>query len=159
METQLIIGLLLTVLPVFELRGGLPIIVEYCLRNSYPIWPYFFIVILLNILVIFFVFLFFDFLHKELLRFSGYRRLIGKVLTRVQKKAEKIDSKTRGLEYFALMLLVAIPLPGTGAWTGTMIAWILGLNRLKSYVAISLGILIAGLLVLLFSWGFLFGLY
>jgi len=56
------------------------------------------------------------------------------------------------------MFFVAVPLPGTGAWTGTMVAWIIGLDRFKSFIAISAGIIIAGLFVLLFSLG-LFGFY
>ena len=66
METQILIGLLLTMLPVFELRGGLPIIVEYVVRNGLSIWPYFLIVLILNILVFFwfscFLILFMSFL-------------------------------------------------------------------------------------------------
>jgi uncharacterized membrane protein len=61
------------------------------------------------------------------------------------------------LGYIALMIFVAIPLPGTGAWTGTLIAWTLGLNRLKSFIAIAVGVLIAGLLVLLLSLGVFIG--
>ena len=57
------------------------------------------------------------------------------------------------------MLLVAVPLPGTGAWTGALIAWVLKLNRLKSFIAISAGIIIAGILVLSASLGFFSGVY
>ena len=56
--------------------------------------------------------------------------------------------------YFALMLFVAVPLPVTGAWSGSLIACVLGLNRWKSFLAISAGIIIAGLIVLFVSFGF-----
>ena len=58
-DTQILIGLLLTVLPVFELRGGLPVIVEWATRNNVSVWPWFILVLILNILVIFFIFAFF----------------------------------------------------------------------------------------------------
>ena len=51
------------------------------------------------------------------------------------------------------MFFVAIPLPGSGAWTGTLIAWIIGLDRLKSFVAITFGVIVAGLIILLVSLG------
>ena len=159
MDIQILIGFLLTVLPVFELRGGLPIIVEYCVRNGVSIWPYFLMVLILNILVIFLIFMFFDFFHGVLIKTKWYRVAIGRVLKRLQRKVEKVENKMGEWGYFALMFFVAIPFPGTGVWTGTMIAWVLGLNRLKSFVAIATGVVIAGLVVLLFSLGFFNGLY
>ena len=159
MDTQILIGFLLTVLPVFELRGGLPVIAEYCVRNGVSIWPYFLIVLILNILLIFFIFIFFDFLHELFMKTKWYRTAIGKILKRMQGKVEKVESKMGKWGYFALMFFVAIPFPGTGAWTGTIVAWILGLDRLKSIIAIGTGVVIAGLLVLIFSLGFFNGIY
>ena len=158
MDTQILIGLLLTVLPVFELRGGLPVIVEYAFRHNVSIWPYFFIVLILNILVILLIFMFFDFLHEIFMNMKWYRVLIGRALKRLQRKADKIHKRMDKWGYLALMFFVAVPLPGTGAWTGTMVAWIIGLDRFKSFIAISAGIIIAGLFVLLFSLG-LFNFY
>ena len=152
---QLFLGLLLTVLPVTELRVGLPVIVDYCLREGVSIWPWFILVIILNILVIFFIFFFLDFLHERMMSLNWYSRIIGRYIERMHKKAEKLDMKIQEVGFVALLLFVAIPLPGTGAWTGTVIAWILGLERLKSFIAISLGIIIAGFLVLLVSLGVL----
>ncbi len=159
MDTQILIGFLLTVLPVFELRGGLPVIAEYCVRNGVSIWPYFLTVLILNILVIFLIFMFFDFLHDMFMKRKWYRVVIGRVLKRMQKKVERVQNKMGEWGYFALIFFVAIPLPGTGAWTGTIVAWMLGLDRLKSLVAIGTGVIIAGLLVLIFSLGFFNGLY
>jgi len=159
METQILIGFLLTMLPIFELRGGLPIIVEYTVRNGLSIWPYFLIVLILNILIIFLIFIFFDFLHGFFMNMKWYRSLIGRLLNRLQKKVRHVESKMNRWGYFALMLLVAIPLPGTGAWTGTTIAWAMGLDKLKSFFAIAIGVIIAGFLVLFFSLGFFNGFY
>ena len=159
MDVQILIGFLLTMLPVFELRGGLPIIAEYCVRNGISIWPYFLIVLILNILVIFLIFVFFDFLHELFMKTKWYRVVIGRVLKRMQRKVERVKNRMGKWGYFALMFFVAIPFPGTGAWTGTVIAWILGLDRSKSFIAIATGVVIAGLLVLLFSLGLFNGLY
>jgi len=153
MDSQLLIGFLLTVLPVFELRGGLPVVVEYALKNGVSVWPYFFIVLILNVLVIFFIFIFFDFAHEVLMRVRWYRVVAERALKRLQRKADKLERKMAGWGYFALMFFVAIPLPGTGAWTGTIVAWILGLDRVKSFLAIASGVVVAGLLILLFSLG------
>ena len=55
----------------------------------------------------------------------------------------------------ALVLFVAVPLPGTGAWTGCLLSWLLDLDRKKSILAISIGVLIAGLFILFGTLGFL----
>ena len=153
MDVQVLMGLILTLLPGIELRGGLPVIVEYAVRNGVSVWPYFLIVLILNIFLIFMIFMFFDFLHEVFMHFKWYRSIVGRVLKRVQRKVEKIESKMDKWGYFALMFFVAIPLPITGAWTGTIAAWAMGLDRLKSFLAISAGVIIAGLLILLLSFG------
>jgi uncharacterized membrane protein len=72
----------------------------------------------------------------------------------MHKKAKKVENRFEKFEYLSLVLFVAIPLPGTGAWTGALVSWILGLNRWKSFIAIAFGVTIAGFLVLLLSLGF-----
>jgi len=158
MDIQILIGLLLTISPVFELRGGLPIVVEYAV-NGVSVWPYFLLVLALNIGVIFLIFLFFDFVHGVLMRLRWYRKVVGGVLRRLQKKIDRVESKMDRWGYFALMFFVAVPFPGTGAWTGAMVAWVMGLDRVKSFFAIAAGVVIAGLLVLLFSLGIFNGVY
>jgi uncharacterized membrane protein len=63
----------------------------------------------------------------------------------------------KNLGFLALALFVAIPLPMTGAWTGALIAWLLGLKRWKSFIAIAFGVIIAGILVTLISVGLING--
>ncbi|MBU2576804.1 MAG: small multi-drug export protein [Nanoarchaeota archaeon] len=155
MDLQIFIGLILTVLPFIELRGGLPVIVDYAIRNGQSIWPYFFIVVILNILVILLIFMFFDLLHEVFMRMRWYQKFVGKVLARLQKRVDRVKERMDRWGYFALILFVGIPLPITGAWSGSLIAWALGLNRWKSFLAISAGVVIAGLLVLFASFGLL----
>ena len=159
MDIQILIGFLLTILPISELRGGLPVIVEYCVRNGVSIWPYFLAVLILNISVIFIIFMFFDFAHKAFMKYRWYRNVIGRILNKMRNKTKKIKNRMNAWGYFGLMFFVAIPLVGTGAWTGTTIAWMLELDRLKSFAAIASGVVIAGLIILLFSLGLFNGLY
>lgn len=153
MDLQVLIGLLLTMIPPIELRGGLPVLVEYAIRNGVSVWPYFLIVLVLNILLILLIFMFFDFLHETFMRVKWYRVVIGGVLKRLQSRVDKIQHKMDKWGYIGLMLFVAVPLPVTGAWTGTIAAWTLGLNRLKSFFAIAAGVIIAGLIILFLSLG------
>ena len=155
---ELILGLLLTILPITELRAGLPVVLDYALKNGLSIWPFFLLVLFLNILVIFLVFIFFDYFHKILLKWNFYKKTFEKYLVRVQKKGHKLEKQMTDWGFLALAIFVAIPLPGTGAWTGTVLAWLLDLDRKKSFVAISLGVIIAGILILLTSLG-LFSLF
>jgi uncharacterized membrane protein len=158
MDTQILIGLLLTLLPVVELRVGLPIIVEYAVRNGVSIWPYFLLVLVLNILIILLIFMFFDFLHEIFMHMKWYRTVIGRFLKKTQRRVDSIGRNMDKWGYLALMFFVMLPLPGTGAWTGAIISWALGLDRFKSFIAISAGVIISGLIVLLLSLGF-FSLY
>ncbi|MBT7102221.1 small multi-drug export protein [archaeon] len=159
MDIQILIGLLFTISPIFELRAGLPIVIEYVMRNGLSVWPYFLLVLVVNILMIFVIFLFFDFLHDLLMRIKWYRVVVGRILNRIQKRVVKLEDDMDRWGYFALMFFVAIPLPGTGVWMGTMAAWVMGLDRWKSFAAIAAGTVIAGLLVLFISFGIFNGLY
>jgi len=150
---ELLIGLLFTILPITELRIGLPIVLNYAIKNSLSVWPFFFLVLLLNILVIFFVFFFLDFIHVELLKGKFYSKNFEKFLVRIQKKGHKLENKMKDIGFFALVFFVAVPLPGTGAWSGCLLAWLLDLDRKKSILAISVGVIIAGILILLASLG------
>jgi uncharacterized membrane protein len=153
MVSELLIGLILTVLPVTELRLGLPVVIHYCLKNNISIWPFFFVVLFLNILVIFLIYFFLENFHNLLMPFKPYKKTIGWFVERNKRKAKKLDEKIRSIGFVALALFVGIPLPGTGAWTGTIIAWILGLNKRNSIFAISAGVILAGILVSLASLG------
>ena len=158
MGLELFIGLLLTLLPISELRGGLPIVIHWALKNNYSVFPYFFLVVGLNVIMIFLIILFLDYLHEEFMKIKIYRKVIEKYLEKVRKKADKIEKKIDNVGFIALCLFVAIPFPGTGAWTGSFVSWVLGLNRKKSIIAIGAGVLIAGVLILISSLG-LFSLF
>jgi|TARA_Y100000310_G_scaffold341901_1_gene442785 uncharacterized membrane protein len=155
MDLKLLYALILTIIPITELRVGLPLAVNYAIEHNINIILIFFVIIFLNILMIFFVFYFLDNIHSYLLRFHFYRKVFEKILIRLRKKTDKFEKKYNSIGFLALVLLVAIPLPGTGIYTGTLISWILGLERKRSIASISIGVVIAGILVLLGTLGFI----
>lgn len=150
---QLILAIILSILPISELRGGMPVAISYALKNSIQIFPIFLLIVFSNILAVFVVFFFLDFLNDKLLKIRVYKKFFDFYLERIRKKANKLNKKISTAGYIALALFVAIPLPATGAWTGAFIAWFLGLERKKSILAIALGVLIAGLIVLFATLG------
>ena len=150
---QLLLAIILSVLPISELRGGLPVAVNYAIKNDLSVWPIFLLIILVNILVIFFIFFFLDFLHLSFMKIRCYRKTFDFFLERTRKKVRKVEKDMKNYGYLALAIFVAIPLPATGAWTGCLIAWILGLDRKKSILAISAGVLAAGIIILIVSLG------
>ncbi len=150
---QLIWAIILSFLPVSELRGGLPLAINYAIKNNLSIYPIFFLIVIVNILVIFFLLFFLDLFHDKFLKINLYKRLFGFYLKKTRKRVDKFESRYSTYGYLALTLLVAIPFPTTGVWTGTIVAWLLGLDRKKSIISIILGAFIAGIIVLLASLG------
>nr|MBA4405469.1 ligand-binding protein SH3 [Nanoarchaeum sp.] len=142
-----IYGLILSILPISELRGGIPV----AMSSGIDPWIVFFSCVAVNIFVIPIAYFFLDFLHHKFLKFERYRVLFGKVVIRTKRKIEsKIGTKW---QYPALFAFVAVPLPGTGAYTGVIAAWLFGMNRIKSFIAIALGVLVAGVIVTLATLG------
>jgi len=153
MDFQLIVGLLLTIIPIAGLRIGLPLVVDYCLREDIPIFPFFLLVVLLNVLMIFVIYFFLEKIHHGLLKWEFYAKVFNKFIEKLRNKTEKLEKRFNEIGYLALVLFVAIPLPGTGTWAGTLLAWLVGLDKKKSISAIALGVVIAGLIILLSSFG------
>jgi len=150
---QLIWSMILTILPVSELRGGLPLAINYAIKNNISLVPIFFLILSLNILIVFIIFFFLDFFHQKFLKIKAYNRLFNFYLEKTRKRVDKFERKYSAYGFIALTLFVAIPFPTTGAWTGTILSWILGLDRKKSLIAICFGVFIASLIVLLASLG------
>lgn len=130
----------LALLPISELRGAIP----YSLANGVSLPLTFVFCVGLNALVGPLVYLFLSTVHRLFAHMIGYRRLFDRIVLRARHKVEK---KVQKYGYFGLVLFVAIPLPITGAYTGTLGAWILGMDRRKTFLAVCLGVLIAGVVV------------
>jgi len=155
MMNKLILAILLTFAPAFELRAGIPMAIVYAQENTLPLLPIIMLIILINILLIFLIYSFLDYFHHKLIEIKWYRKSFEFYFKRIQKKIDKVEAKTGLWTFVALALFVAIPLPGTGAYTGAFIAWFLGIEKKKSIISIAIGIIIAGILVSLATLGVL----
>jgi uncharacterized membrane protein len=153
MDLRILYAIILSFLPISELRGGLPLAILYAIDNKIPIILIFLAIVLVNILGFLFAFYFLDNIHNLFMKIKIYKRFFEKYALKLQKKADKFEKSYKNLGFLALMIFVAVPLPGTGGWTGALISWFLGLNRKKSIIYISLGVLIAGIIILLGTLG------
>lgn len=133
--------------PLIELRGAIP--VSQALKL--PVISSYVVSIIGNMIPVPFIFLF----ARKFLEWGQDKRLVGGIcrffLLRGTSAGEKMQAKAgRGL-YFALFLFVGIPLPGTGAWTGTLAASLLDLDGKKTSLAVMGGVLLAGVIMLVLT--------
>ena len=142
--SPLLVTGLVSMVPVFELRGGIPVGIAV-LKQS-PILVYI-IAVIFNLIPVIPVLLFLNPIKRLLENVPVFRGFFN-FLTAKAEKNKRIVEK---YEEFGLMLFVAIPLPVTGAWTGSLIAVVMGLKVMKSFLFISLGVIIAGIIVTLLT--------
>ncbi len=149
MLKKYIIVFLISMVPLIELRGAIP----YSQAFGLPLIPSYVVAVIGNMLPVPFIYLF----ARKLLEWGQDKPVIGPFFSFCLKKGEKGGQKLtekagRGL-FIALMLFVAIPAPGTGAWTGTLAASILDMKFKQSITAVMLGVLIAGVIMGMVSLG------
>ncbi|NLC87993.1 MAG: small multi-drug export protein [Clostridiaceae bacterium] len=142
-----------SMVPLIELRGSVPIGLSNLFGSPIDVLPLYIICILGNMLPVPFIFFF----ARKILVWGSNKKFIGKFfrfcLEKGEKGGKKLQEKAgRGL-YFALFLFVGIPLPGTGAWTGTLAASLLDMDFKKSSIAIMAGVVLAGIIMGLASMG------
>lgn len=141
---QYIIPFLVSMVPLIELRGAIPI----AQGMGLPIVPSYIVCIIGNMIPVPFIYLF----ARRVLVWGADKPVIGKFFTFCLEKGEKGGKKLtakagRGL-FVALLLFVGIPLPGTGAWTGTLAASILDMDFKSTVIAVMLGVLLAGVIMM-----------
>ena len=145
-----LITFFVSMIPIVELRGAIPI-AESLGLNIFLYYP---IAIIGNMLPVPFIYLF----ARKVLEWGKDKKLIGKFFTWCLEKGEKGGEKLKksagnnGI-FFALLLFVGIPLPGTGAWTGTLAASLLNMDFKKSILAVIAGVILAGIIMGLASIG------
>lgn len=143
---------LLSLLPISELRGAIPFAIT---QGVSPMTAYI-VAVVGNLLVIPIVYFFLNYIHEHFMKINIYQKTFDKHIEKNRKKLEKhLGTK---FEFFALLLFVAIPLPITGAYTGTLLAWFFGLKKKKVYLALGLGVIIAGIIVTLLTLGAISGI-
>ncbi len=135
----------LSLLPISELRGAIP----FALGNGMPLVFTYIFAVLLNALVGPLVFIFLSTLHKWLVRFHWYKSFFDSF---VEKNRHKVENKIVKYGYAGITLFVAIPLPITGAYTGTLVAWIMGLDAKKTFLSVLIGVVISGIIVTIISY-------
>ena len=140
-----IIAFLISLLPILELRGGL--IAANLL--GVKLIPAFVICFIGNMLPIPFILLFIEKIFDWLRDKKG----LGRVVRYCEEKADKHKDKIEKYGLWGLFILVAIPLPGTGGWTGALVAALMRLKIKKSLPVIALGVLTAGVIVSLIMYG------
>lgn len=138
---------IVSLFPVLELRGGL---IAARILNMDAIKAFLFCFVG-NMLPIPFILLFI----RKIFDWMRHWKHMGKVIVRMEKKAEKHRGTIEKYGVWGLLLLVAIPLPGTGGWTGALVAAIMDLRMRRALPVIALGVFIAGLIV----GGISFGLF
>jgi len=144
-----LIVFLISMLPLIELRGAIP----YAVGFELPMVPSYIIAVVGNMLPVPFIYLF----ARKILEWGKDKRFIGGFFSWCLEKGErggaKLQSKAGSGLYVALLLFVGIPLPGTGAWTGTLAASFLNMGFKKSVLAVLAGVLLAGVIMLCVSLG------
>ncbi len=136
---------IISLFPVLELRGGL--IAAAIL--GVDLWKAFIICYIANLIPVPFIILFIKKIFVFLRRFKGFDKFIAKL----EAKTEKNKDKIMRYKQWGLLLFVAIPLPGTGGWTGALFAALLDIDMKKSLPIIALGVLIAGIIMAIISYG------
>ena len=131
-------------LPIIELRGAIPFGINVLNMSWYSVFP---LAIIGNLLPVPFILFFLEATVNLLARIYIFKRFFDWIFKRTRARTSVIERYQR----IGLVLFVAIPLPVTGAWTGTLAAVILGLGRIRAIVSIIAGVLIAGVIVTVLS--------
>lgn len=140
-----LIAFLISLLPILELRGGL---IAASLLHV-PLGPAFLICYIGNILPIPFILLFI----RRIINYLKKTRMLHGFAGWLERKSEKNKDKVTKYKMLGLLLFVAVPLPGTGAWTGALVAAMLDMPLKKSLPVIVLGVLIAGVIMSVITYG------
>ncbi len=138
--TDALIAILLSMAPVAEIRGGIPYAI---LSGIHPVTA-FIICALANIAMVPIIWVLLNLMHYVLERIPWLRKHVDFFLHRAQRK---VHAKVEKYGYVGLAIFVAIPLPVTGAWTGSIGAWALGMRKLPAFISIACGVLIASTIV------------
>jgi len=137
--------ILLSLLPISELRGGIPLAIIY----GFSPLNAFLICTLANIIVIPLIFIFLEYLNKLFLHIRWYNKFFTNTM---EKARHKIHKQVEKYGYVGLMIFVAIPLPLTGVYTAALGSWALGMDKKKSFAYMALGAIIAGIVVTLIAY-------
>ena len=138
--TILLITAVLSFMPISELRGAIP----FAMVNNIPWYAAFLFATFFNALVAPFCWLFLATAHKLLYNIGWYHHFFDRFVERARKK---LSGSMEKWGWLGIALFVAIPLPITGAWTGTLGSWVLGVSKQRTMMAVIMGVMGAGIIV------------
>ncbi len=133
----------ISMLPIVELRGGLPVAISLGLN---PVWA-FVVCVIGNILPVPFILWFITPIFNHLRKTKTFKGFVEKMELRARSKQAEVEK----WEFWGLMVFVAIPLPGTGAWTGALIASVIDMKKDRALLSVVLGVIIAGIIMVVVS--------
>ena len=143
---DILLTFLVAMVPVVELRGAIP----FGVVRGLNIWTAIVASVLGNLVPVPFIILFirriFAWMRAHMPKLDG-------LVTRMEKKAEKNRAAVEKYAFWGLAILVAIPLPGTGAWTGALVAAMMEMRLKRAFPAIVIGVVIAGVIVSIVTYG------
>lgn len=142
-----ILVFIISMTPILELRGGL---IAASLLGLDPVRAYI-ISIIANIIPIPIILWF----VKAVLDFMKKHNIMEKLVLWLEEKVNSKKESIEKAEFLGLLLFVGIPLPGTGAWTGCLIAALLGIEKKKAFLAATLGVIMASIIMMFLSYGVL----
>ena len=143
---NILMTFLISMVPVIELRGAIPAAVLAGLDIRVAL----IVAIVGNLVPVPFIIVFIRKIFKWLRQKS---RWLGDMVRRMEEKADAKKAQVLRYEFWGLLLLVAIPLPGTGAWTGALVAAMLDMQLKRAFPAIAAGVVVAGLIVTIATYG------
>ena len=142
-----LIVFIISLMPILELRGGL---IAASLLGLNPVTSYV-VSIIGNVIPVPFIL----WLINSILDFMRGRKHLSKIAKWLDKKVNKHKGQIEKYGFWCLVLFVGIPLPGTGAWTGCLIASVLEMDRKKAFLATMIGIIMASVIMMIISFGVL----
>lgn len=146
-----LIVFIISLMPILELRGGL---IAAALLGLNVV-PAFIICLIGNLLPLPFILWFITPIFNWM---KNKNKRLGKIANKLESKALAKKDKIEKAEFWGLLFFVGIPLPGTGGWTGCLIAALINMDKKKALTAATLGVLLAGLIVGTLSFGLLKGI-
>ena len=142
-----ILVFIISLMPILELRGGL---LAAALLGLDPIKSYI-ICMIGNIIPVPFILWFIN----KILEWMRKSKHFSKIAKWLDKKVEKHKGQIEKFGYLGIVLFVGIPLPGTGAWTGSLIASVLEMDKKKTFISVLIGVFMASVIMMIFSYGLL----
>jgi len=146
MAGEFTLTMLVSMIPVVELRGGIP----FGVAAGLPVWAAFFAAVIGNLIPVPFIIVYirriFQWMRRRIPRLNS-------LVDKLERKAHLKGQRVTKYKYLGLTLFVAIPLPGTGAWTGSLAAAFLDMPLRKAVPSVVLGVLIAGMAISILSYG------